>query len=100
MTLQERINEMDDGTVIYIGATTSFIFIGTKEEYERDIDSISKNYHESMVREIERINNDKKQFAEAMKRIKKISSLTDNKADVDEVVRLTFSLNEIGSGLG
>lgn len=99
MTLQERINELDDETVIYLGAASSFFFIGTKSEFEKDIDEISRTYYKNMVAEKKKIENDRKHFAEVMKQIKKISGKTDSKADMDEVVKLSFILNNISKRL-
>lgn len=61
ITLQERIDaipEKDENgvdTIIYIGSRSAYYFIGTKTEYERTIDFISKNLLSAMKERLKQL---------------------------------------------
>jgi hypothetical protein len=42
MTLQEYMNNLEDDKIVAIGSKSQYFFIGTKEEFEEDIDKIDK----------------------------------------------------------
>lgn len=49
MTLRDAIRAVDadyPGTIFYVGSESSYFFIGTAEEFDRDIDSINVTYKE------------------------------------------------------
>lgn len=48
--LEYVIKKTDDKTVMYIGGQSSFIFVGNKETYEKDIEKISKRLIEAAKR--------------------------------------------------
>lgn len=58
MTLQEKIEEItvDDGKYIHIGAACGFFFVGTKEEYEANIDRIDEEYRLKIKKQIRKCN--------------------------------------------
>ncbi len=51
MLLKDRINKASDDEILFIGASSSFFFIGTKAEYEKDIEGIQNDY----IKEAERL---------------------------------------------
>lgn len=44
-TLDEAVKEMNDDVIIHIGSASGFVYIGTKQQYDKMIDSISERYH-------------------------------------------------------
>lgn len=63
MTLADVIDNLPDDQVIHIGSDTGFFFVGSKAEYYRDIDQISKDYLQTAH----------KKLKEHLKRIKKLN---------------------------
>lgn len=45
MTLSERIGTADPGEIFCVGSASGFVFIGDKEEFERDIRSASRFFY-------------------------------------------------------
>lgn len=48
MILDEFMKSVDENQVFAIGSKSQYFFIGTKEEYERDIDTIAELHYENM----------------------------------------------------
>lgn len=63
MALSDVIDKLPDDEVIHIGSDTGFFFVGSKAEYYRDIDQISKDYLQTVH----------KKLKEHLKRIKKLN---------------------------
>lgn len=54
MTLNEVVMQQKDDELLYIGAGSNYLFIGTKEEYFKDIEGISNHYYDTNRRFFEK----------------------------------------------
>lgn len=53
LNLDECVRELSENDILHIGAQTNYFFVGTKTEYEKQIDDISTYYHNFYKRVIE-----------------------------------------------
>lgn len=44
MKINEVIQEIDNETILNVGSATGWFFIGKKEDYEKNIEKISRSY--------------------------------------------------------
>lgn len=83
MKINEVIQEMDNETILNIGAESGWFFIGKKEDYEKNIEKISRSYlnyakekekkYREIIREANEVLADSKlTFDELEKMVKKI----------------------------
>ena len=83
MKINEVIQEMDNETVLNVGSATGWFFVGKKEDYEKNIEKISrsylnaakereKNYREKIREANEVLADSRLTFDELSKMIKKI----------------------------
>ena len=83
MKINEVIQEMDNETILNVGSATGCFFVGKKEDYEKNIEKISRSYlnnakekekkYREKIREVnEALANSRLTFDELSKMIKKI----------------------------
>lgn len=53
MKLTEIIESRPENTIFHIGSQSNFFFVGNREEYENNIDTISDKYRSYIERELE-----------------------------------------------
>lgn len=66
-TLDEAVREMDDNEIIHIGSASGFVYIGTKQQYDQMIDSISDRYHNFFKDAKKRYTRKIKKYSEKLK---------------------------------
>lgn len=69
-TLDEVVSMFDDGDILHIGSKVAFFFVGTKAEYESDIDGISKSYEEQLQTRLKTAEDEISSTAEKLKNLK------------------------------
>ena len=72
-TLDEAVKKMDDDEIIHIGSASGFVYIGTKQQYEQMIDSISDRCHKFFKDAKKRYTRKIKNYSEKLKSIDKES---------------------------
>ena len=100
MKINEVIQEMDNETILNIGSGSGWFFIGKKEDYEKNIEKISRSYlndakekekkYRERIREANEVLADSKlTFDELEKMVKKIRrnfpALKKVEKDIDEL---------------
>lgn len=75
--LDEVISIFPNDVVLHIGSNTCFMFIGSKEEYEKDIESVSKSL----------INDSKKLFKKNKKKYEKAKGYIDDPKYKNDIKR-------------
>lgn len=93
ITLQQRVNALEGNPVIFIGSQSGFFFIGTKEEYEANIDAVSEFLFTDMkekLYEMQRKNND---FYGYLSEIIKIDPETKDENELKKIGELARRIN-------
>lgn len=79
MKINEVIQEMDNETILNIGSGSAWFFIGKKEDYEKNIEKISRSY----------LNNAKEKEKKYREKIREANeALSDNKITFDELTKM------------
>lgn len=79
MKINEVIQEMDNETILNIGSGSGWFFIGKKEDYEKNIEKISRSY----------LNNAKEREKKYRERIREANEvLADRKLTFDELEKM------------
>ena len=79
MKINEVIQEMDNETILNIGSGSGWFFIGKKEDYEKNIEKISRSY----------LNNAKEREKKYRERIREANEvLADSKLTFDELEKM------------
>lgn len=101
--LDKLVKEIEnDNEILHIGSGTGFIFIGTKKEYDQQIDGISKHYFDfyrsiptareksilNMAIEIAKLKRDHKYKSELVKIAEKITKLYNSKIAAEDYIKI------------
>lgn len=79
MKINEVIQEMDNETVLNVGSATGWFFVGKKEDYEKNIEKISRSY----------LNDAKEREKKYREKIREANeALSDNKITFDELTKM------------
>lgn len=79
MKINEVIQEMDNETILNIGSESGWFFIGKKEDYEKNIEKISRSY----------LNNAKEREKKCREKIREANEvLADSKLTFDELDKM------------
>lgn len=79
MKINEVIQEMDNETILNIGSESGWFFIGKKEDYEKNIEKISRSY----------LNDAKEREKKYRERIREANEvLADSKSTFDELEKM------------
>ena len=79
MKINEVIQEMDNETILNIGSGSGWFFIGKKEDYEKNIEKISRSY----------LNDAKEREKKYREKIREANeALSDNKITFDELTKM------------
>ena len=103
MKLDKLVKEIEnDNEILHIGSGTGFIFIGTKKEYDQQIDGISKHYFDfyrsiptareksilNMAIEIAKLKRDHKYKSKLVKIAEKITKLYNSKIAAEDYIKV------------
>ena len=69
-TLDEVVSMFGEQDILHIGSQSNFFFVGTKTEYESDIDGISKSYEEQLQTRLKTAEDEISSTAEKLKNLK------------------------------
>lgn len=90
MKINEVIQEMDNETILNIGSESGWFFIGRKEDYEKNIEKISRSY----------LNDAKEREKKYRKRIREANEvLVDSKLTFDELSKMIKKIRRYLPGL-
>lgn len=101
--LDKLVKEIkNDNEILHIGSGAGFIFIGTKKEYDQQIDGVSKHCYDfyksippakeksilSAAIEIAKLKRDHKYKSELVKKAEKISKLYNSKIAAEDYIKI------------
>ena len=90
MKINEVIQEMDNETILNIGSGSGWFFIGKKEDYEKNIEKISRSY----------LNNAKEREKKYREKIREANeALADSKLTFDELEKVAKKIRRYLPGL-
>lgn len=86
MTLGDSVNSMPEDETLYIGTQSGYIFVGTKAEFWRDVEEITKLHAERLHRKIEIAKSSKDKKVKALVDLKNRIPESEEKISVYEIV--------------
>ena len=101
--LDKLVKEIEsDNEVLHIGSGTGFIFIGTRKEYDQQIDGVSKRYYDfyrsippareksilNTAIEIAKLKRDHRYKSELIKKVNKITALYNSKIAAEDYIKI------------
>lgn len=101
--LDKLVKEIEsDNEVLHIGSGTGFIFIGTRKEYDQQIDGVSKHYYDfyrsiphareksilNTAIEIAKLKRDHKYKSELIKKVNKITTLYNSEIAAEDYIKI------------
>lgn len=88
LKLQERIEALEGDPIIHIGSKSSFFFVGTKEEYEKNIDVVSADLLEGLKNSLASMKHDDKLFAHNISELSKFNPEIKDETEIRRFVTL------------